>query len=92
MTLSLARAPLWLLWVAANDVTLTVRFLDLIKPFSPFLPEVSSPETKVPFNQKLMYVRSPNGGFRVTNAEKVDGLDLDDIPGHVPNATVWNRV
>lgn len=36
---------------------LLVRFLDLIKPFSPFLPEVSSPETKVPFNQKLMYVR-----------------------------------
>lgn len=33
-----------------------VRFLDLIKPFTPFLPEVSAPETaKVPFNQKLMW-------------------------------------
>jgi protein transport protein SEC61 subunit alpha len=32
-----------------------VRFLDLIKPFSPILPEVQQPETKVPFNQKLMW-------------------------------------
>jgi len=32
-----------------------LRFLDLIKPFSPFLPEVQQPETKVPFNQKLMW-------------------------------------
>ena len=33
----------------------TVRFLDLIKPFAPLLPEVASPETKTPFNQKLMW-------------------------------------
>ena len=33
----------------------TVRFLDLIKPFTPLLPEVSSPESKVPFNSKLMW-------------------------------------
>ncbi|KAI4185241.1 MAG: hypothetical protein L6R41_004245 [Letrouitia leprolyta] len=32
-----------------------VRFLDLIKPFTPLLPEVASPETKIPFNQKLMW-------------------------------------
>lgn len=33
-----------------------VRFLDLIKPFTPLLPEVAAPETnKVPFNQKLMW-------------------------------------
>ena len=32
-----------------------VRFLDLIKPFLPLLPEVASPETKIPFNQKLMW-------------------------------------
>ena len=31
-----------------------VRFLDLIKPFTPLLPEVSAPETKTPFNQKLV--------------------------------------
>ena len=29
-----------------------VRFLDLIKPFTPLLPEVASPENKIPFNQK----------------------------------------
>lgn len=34
---------------------IAVRFLDLIKPFTPFLPEVASPESKVPFNQKLMW-------------------------------------
>ena len=33
-----------------------VRFLDLIKPFTPLLPEVAAPETsKTPFNQKLMW-------------------------------------
>ncbi|KAJ5906802.1 Protein transport protein SEC61 subunit alpha [Penicillium subrubescens] len=32
-----------------------LRFLDLIKPFTPLLPEVAAPETKVPFNQKLMW-------------------------------------
>jgi hypothetical protein len=39
-----------------------VRFLDLIKPFTPLLPEVAAPETKVPFNQKLMWtgVRTPS--------------------------------
>jgi hypothetical protein len=32
-----------------------VRFLDLIKPFTPLLPEVAAPESKVPFNQKMMW-------------------------------------
>lgn len=36
-------------------LTESVRFLDLIKPFMPLLPEVAAPETKVPFNQKLMW-------------------------------------
>ncbi|CRK11076.1 hypothetical protein BN1723_017204, partial [Verticillium longisporum] len=35
--------------------TAPVRFLDLVKPFVPFLPEVQQPETKIPFNQKLMW-------------------------------------
>ena len=39
----------------ADDSIHAVRFLDLIKPFTPFLPEVAQPETKVPFNQKLMW-------------------------------------
>ncbi|KAF2666307.1 Sec61 alpha subunit [Microthyrium microscopicum] len=32
-----------------------LRFLDLIKPFTPLLPEVASPETKTPFQQKLTW-------------------------------------
>ncbi|KAK5162382.1 translocon subunit [Oleoguttula sp. CCFEE 6159] len=32
-----------------------LRFLDLVKPFTPILPEVSSPETRTPFNQRLMW-------------------------------------
>ncbi|OJD38933.1 protein transport protein sec61 alpha subunit [Diplodia corticola] len=32
-----------------------LRFLDLIKPFVPLLPEVAAPETKTPFNQRLMW-------------------------------------
>lgn len=31
------------------------RFLDIVKPFTPFLPEVAAPETKIVFNQKLMW-------------------------------------
>jgi len=32
-----------------------VRFLDLVKPFLPILPEVSSPESKINFQQKLTW-------------------------------------
>ncbi|KAF4566299.1 translocon subunit [Pleurotus pulmonarius] len=31
------------------------RFLNLVRPFLPILPEVSSPERKVPFNQKILW-------------------------------------
>lgn len=31
------------------------RFLNLVRPFLPLLPEVSSPDRKVPFNQKLLW-------------------------------------
>ena len=53
----------------------TVRFLDLIKPFTPLLPEVSSPESKVPFNSKLMWtgceynVRTHKQGTRLTSTQ-----------------------
>lgn len=33
----------------------SVRVLDLVKPFTQFLPEVAAPERKVPFNQKMMW-------------------------------------
>ncbi|KAG5635009.1 translocon subunit [Sphagnurus paluster] len=31
------------------------RFLNLVRPFLPVLPEVSSPDRKVPFNQKVLW-------------------------------------
>lgn len=34
---------------------MAVRFLDLVKPFQSLLPEVSAPETRTPFNQRLMW-------------------------------------
>ncbi len=32
-----------------------VRFLDLVKPFTPLIPEVQVPETKVPFQQRIIW-------------------------------------
>ncbi|KAK9314056.1 SecY subunit domain-containing protein [Lipomyces starkeyi] len=32
-----------------------LRFLDLVKPFLPILPEVAAPERKVPFDQRIMW-------------------------------------
>ncbi|ODV98536.1 hypothetical protein PACTADRAFT_31925 [Pachysolen tannophilus NRRL Y-2460] len=34
---------------------MSFRALDLVKPFTPYLPEVIAPERKVPFNQRLMW-------------------------------------
>jgi len=31
------------------------RFLNLVRPFLPILPEVSSPDRKVPFHQKVLW-------------------------------------
>lgn len=33
----------------------SVRFLDLVKPFTPLIPEVQVPETKVAFNQRIIW-------------------------------------
>lgn len=32
-----------------------VRFLDIVKPFAPYLPEVTGPKRKIAFNQKIMW-------------------------------------
>lgn len=32
-----------------------LRFLDLVKPFTPLIPEVQVPETKVPFQQRIIW-------------------------------------
>ncbi|KAI4753198.1 SecY protein [Aureobasidium sp. EXF-12344] len=34
---------------------LTLRFLDLVKPFTPLIPEIAVPETKTPFQQRLIW-------------------------------------
>ncbi|KAG7089694.1 translocon subunit [Marasmius oreades] len=34
---------------------MSFRFLNLVRPFLPLLPEVSSPDRKVPFNQKVLW-------------------------------------
>lgn len=55
--------------------TVPVRFLDLIKPFTPLLPEVAAPETKVPFNQKLMWTGVclfPRGGYALLLTDNLD--------------------
>jgi len=42
--------------IADNHIAIAVRFLDLVKPFQPLLPEVQAPETsRTPFNQRLMW-------------------------------------
>ncbi|TKA32889.1 Protein transport protein SEC61 subunit alpha [Salinomyces thailandicus] len=33
----------------------SLRFLDLVKPFTPLIPEVQVPETKVPFQQRIIW-------------------------------------
>jgi protein transport protein SEC61 subunit alpha len=38
-----------------NDWIEMVRFLELVKPVMAVLPEVSSPEHKVPFKEKVMW-------------------------------------
>lgn len=44
-------------WLRGQKLTYsaTVRFLDLVKPFTPLIPEVSVPETKVPFQQRIIW-------------------------------------
>ncbi|KAK4506844.1 hypothetical protein PRZ48_000577 [Zasmidium cellare] len=38
-----------------SALELGVRFLDLVKPFTPLIPEVQVPETKVPFQQRIIW-------------------------------------
>jgi hypothetical protein len=54
---------------AKLTISSVVRFLDLIKPFTPLLPEVAAPESKIPFNQKLMWTGvSPATAWHATGA------------------------
>jgi hypothetical protein len=68
-----------------------LRFLDLIKPFTPLLPEVAAPETKVPFNQKLMWTGVSSSVAAVLDpaSSLIPSVDSFDLLGHEPNASVW---
>lgn len=57
---------------------MVVRFLDLIKPFTPLLPEVASPETKIPFQQKLMWTGVRTDAPR-TRAQRTRAVDFQDL-------------
>lgn len=74
---------------------LTVRFLDLIKPFTPLLPEVASPESKVPFNQKIMWTgvnqKSETGSAVARSLNYGPAYPLN-LFGDEPNASLWHRL
>lgn len=65
----------------------------MIKPFTPLLPEVASPENKMPFNQKsdapvLFYATALADIYQVD----VDGLNFTHLSGHEPDALIWNCI
>lgn len=76
----------------ANQCFFVVRFLDLIKPFTPLLPEVAAPETKIPFNQKLMWTgvsSSPTFEHGIPIAEiSLYAAHAPHFLDHEPNATL----
>ncbi|EON62667.1 protein transporter SEC61 subunit alpha [Coniosporium apollinis CBS 100218] len=55
-----------------------LRFLDLVKPFVQFIPEVSLPETKVPFNQKLVWTGVVLLAFLVMSQMPLYGIVSSD--------------
>ena len=79
-----------------------VRFLDLIKPFTPLLPEVAAPETsKTPFNQKLMWtgvslslpgLRDAHHAIAAPSLMELLLVDTSYIPRYESDAAVWNCV
>lgn len=80
-------------------MSILVRFLDLIKPFTPLLPEVAAPETKVPFNQKLMWT-GVRCSLKYLWMRRIDLksnsmfflVDSPDLPGHESDAFVRYRL
>ncbi|KAG5365490.1 Protein transport protein SEC61 subunit alpha [Yarrowia sp. C11] len=65
-----------------------VRFLDLVKPFTPFLPEVQAPERKVPFNQKIMWTAVTLMIFLVMSEIPLYGINSSDKS----DALYWLRM
>lgn len=64
------------------------RFLDLVKPVRPFLPEVIAPERKVPFNQRLMWTGVTLLIFLVMSEIPLYGITASDSS----DPLIWLRM
>jgi len=64
------------------------RFLNLVRPFLPILPEVSSPERKVPFNQKILWTAVTLLIFLVCSQVPLYGIMSSDSS----DPLLWLRV
>ncbi|CCA68724.1 probable endoplasmic reticulum insertion protein SEC61 [Serendipita indica DSM 11827] len=64
------------------------RFLNLVRPFLPILPEVSSPERKVPFNQKVLWTAVTLLIFLVCSQVPLYGIVSSDSS----DPLYWTRV
>ncbi|PKI83745.1 Sec61p [Malassezia vespertilionis] len=65
-----------------------VRFLSLVRPFMPVLPEVSAPERKVPFQQRVMWTAIVLAIFLVSSQIPLYGIMSSDSS----DPLYWMRV
>ncbi|KAG8694126.1 translocon subunit, partial [Ceratobasidium sp. 394] len=65
-----------------------VRFLNLVRPFLPILPEVSSPERKIPFNHKILWTAVTLLVFLVCSQVPLYGIMSSDSS----DPLYWMRV
>jgi len=64
------------------------RFLNLVRPFLPILPEVSSPERKIPFNHKILWTAVTLLVFLVCSQVPLYGIMSSDSS----DPLYWMRV
>ena len=63
-----------------------MRFLDLFKPISPFIPEVRPPQRKVPFNTRLLWTLAALIIYLIMNQTPLYGIEQGE--GGDPVATM----
>jgi len=63
-----------------------LRFLDLFKPISPYIPEVKPPQKKVPFNTRLLWTFAALGIYLIMNQIPLYGIPQNQ--GGDPFATM----
>lgn len=73
------------MWVEGANV---VRFLSLVRPFMSVLPEVSAPERKVPFQQRMMWTAIVLAIFLVSSQIPLYGIMSSDSS----DPLFWMRV